>query len=604
MTVKLIKHRPALITLLAVMVALPSLTTASPMLTTGLNAGLIIADADDQLRRQVIRRRPGHPPPEQREAPEIDLARVMPVSVRNIGEYSVPLPDRWRIVDSLGQKENWWDPYNQNVWKADKPLFDDWFLNILAISDTVIEPRSIPTPVGLQSATGPGALDIFGDNDQLVFAQTFIVGAVYYQGNTVFRPPDYEYRLTLAMQYNRVEVDERRFLNVNPGLDEGTREDSFIGVQELFVDKHLRNVSTKFDFDSLRIGIQPFSTDFRGFLFQDNQFGVRLFGNRDNNFYQYNVAWFRRLEKDTNSGLNDLGAGFRNDDIFLANLYVQDWPKLGFFTQGTIVHNRNRDNSFFFDENGFIARPSSLGNERPREYDVTYFGLNGDGHFGRLNLTASAYYAHGNLTPGVFVDRETDIRAGFFAAEAGFDSDWIRWRFSALYATGDDDPFDGESNGFDAIFENPVFAGADTSYWIRQTVPLVGGGIVQLTGRNSVLPSLRSSRELGQSNFDNPGLWLLGVGADLDLTPQTRLSFNINGLAFDTTEILEAARNQGPIDEEIGIDASVALIWRPYMSQNIIVRLSAAGLIPGKGFKQLYGDDTQYSILANIIFAY
>ena len=59
-----------------------------------------------------------------------------------------------------------------------------------------------------------------------------------------------------------------------------TRNDHFVGIQEAFVDNHLRNVSERYDFDSIRIGIQPFSTDFRGFLFQDNQLGVRLFGTR------------------------------------------------------------------------------------------------------------------------------------------------------------------------------------------------------------------------------------------------------------------------------------------------------------------------------------
>ena len=50
----------------------------------------------------------------------------------------------------------------------------------------------------------------------------------------------------------------------------------FLGLQEAFVDYHIRNVSERYDFDSVRVGIQPFSTDFRGFLFQDNQLGVRL----------------------------------------------------------------------------------------------------------------------------------------------------------------------------------------------------------------------------------------------------------------------------------------------------------------------------------------
>jgi hypothetical protein len=69
-----------------------------------------------------------------------------------------------------------------------------------------------------------------------------------------------------------------------------------------------RSITT---FDSIRVGIQPFNADFRGFLFQDNQLGVRLFGDRDANRWQYNIAYFQRLEKDTNSGLNDLGEKVR-----------------------------------------------------------------------------------------------------------------------------------------------------------------------------------------------------------------------------------------------------------------------------------------------------
>jgi hypothetical protein len=357
-------------------------------------------------------------------------------------------------------------------------------------------------------------------------------------------------------------------VNVDPRRGK-TRTDEHIGVQAAFIDKHLRNVSDRFDFDSIRIGIQPFSSDFRGFLFQDNQLGIRLFGNRNNNIFQYNLAWFRRLEKDTNSGLNDVTKDIRDDDVFVANLYWQDFPVKGFFSQATVLHNRNtEDNEFYFDENRFIQRPASLGFERPRGYDVTYVGYNGDGHFGRLNLTASAYYAFGDTKPGVFVNEKVDVRAGFFAAEASMDFDWIRPRLSFLYTSGDDDPFDDEANGFDAVFENPQFAGSDTSYWIRQGVPLIGGGRVALSGRNAVIPSLRSSKEEGQSNFTNPGLILAGAGVDMDLLPELRMSLNYNYLRFDETAVLETARNQGPIDEEIGHDVSVSFIYRPFMSHS------------------------------------
>lgn len=559
--------------------------------------------AADIPTAQVPRRRPGRPAPSAPvERPILNPGAVSPAPVDAVGEF-VPVPDRWRLMEALGFEFPWYDPYNQNLLKADKPIRDDWFFSLLGISDTVIEPRSLPTPVGPQGSARPGAYDPFSEPRQLILAQTFIAGLVYYKGNTTFKPPEWEYRLTLAGQFNRVETRELRTTRIDPRRGRN-RDDAHLGVQELFVDKHLRDVSARYDFDSIRLGIQPFSTDFRGFLFQDNQFGVRLFGNRDNNKWQYNLAWFRRVEKEINSGLNDLGAGLRDDDVFIANLYRQDWPVLGFFSQATVVHNRNREDEFLFDDNGFLARPASLGGERPRRYQVTYLGLNGDGHIGRLNLTASGYYAHGRSRPGSFVPFPTRIRAGFLAAEASVDFSWIRLRGSLAFASGDRNPYDDKSTGFDAIFENPIFAGADTSYWIRQNVPLVAGGGVTLSGRNGMLNSLRSSKELGQSNFDNPGLRLLGLGGDFDLAPEHRISFNLNQLWFDHTATLEALRQQGRIPRSIGLDASLAWIWRPFMTQNVVFRLSAAGLVPGRGFEALFPDERHYSVLANLVLTY
>src|SRR5439155_24207996 len=125
------------------------------------------------------------------------------------------------------------------------------------------------------------------------------------------------FRLTPAFHGNRSEAGEVHELRVDPA--EGrTRDDRHATLQEAFVDMHLRNVSARYDFDSVRVGIQPFISDFRGFLFNDVPFGVRLFGTRDNNQWQYNLAWFRRLEKDTNSGLNDVRTRPRSDDLFIA----------------------------------------------------------------------------------------------------------------------------------------------------------------------------------------------------------------------------------------------------------------------------------------------
>ncbi|WP_116367713.1 hypothetical protein [Parahaliea mediterranea] len=548
-----------------------------------------------------------------RERPVAVQRNVVPRRYTNIPRPTaedyvalVPIPDRWRIVDSLdpeGYPNRWWDPYNQNTIKGDKPVHGDWFFNVTAISDTVVEFREVPTPVGVQSTDGAGSLDVLGATEQALFNENLAVELVYYQGDTVFRPPDWEIRFTPVFNYNYTELEEITGVNADPG-DGITRNDNHVGIQAAFVDKHLRNVSDRYDFDSLRVGIQPFSSDFRGFLFQDAQLGARLFGTRSNNRFQYNLAWFRLLEKDTNSGLNDVSEDLRDNDVFFANVYWQDMPKLGFFSQATLAYNRSREDEFFYDTNDFIQRPASLGQERMRDYDVYYVGYNGDGHFGRLNLTVSAYAAFGEEQGGVFTGQDSDIEAFFFAAEPGIDLDWIRLRGSFLFASGDDDPFDDKSQGYAAIFENPQFAGADTSYWIRQGVPLIGGGRVALSQRNAVLPDLRSSKEHGQSNFTNPGLWLAGAGVDLDLLPELRLSFNANYLAFAETEVLEVARQQANVDEEIGLDLSAALIWRPFMSQNVVARLSYAQLLSGQGFNDLYGEEDPYSLLLNVILTF
>jgi hypothetical protein len=534
---------------------------------------------------------------------------ALPEPVNTLGE-GAGLPDRWRIVSALGYRRNLLDPYHGNNWlKGDEPAFgEDWFVNLLGISDTIAEPRRFPLPVGGTGTANPGSNDTLGDGDSVLYAQSFALEAVLFKGDTVFKPPDYEFRFTPVFNVSYLDTNENGVVNQKATRGK-TRTDTAVGLQAFFIDKHLRNVSDRFDFDSIRVGIQPFISDFRGFLFQDSPVGVRLFGTRANNRIQYNLGAFRRLEKDANSGLNDvfkLGAqSLRDDDFAVANIYVQDFPRLGFTSQLIALFNRNQEgDDLFVDDNSVIQRPTSLGLGRGSDYKVTYVGYNGDGHLGRWNLTASLYGAFGDIDRGVFVDREQDIRAGFAAAEVSRDYSWIRVRLSAAYATADDDPFDDRAEGFDAVFENPQFAGADTSFYIRQPIPLIGGGRVALSGRNAFLNSLRTSKDAGQSNFVNPGLMLAGIGTDFDFTPTLRVSSNFNYIAFADTAVLQLLRGQGTVDKEIGVDASFALTWRPMAIQNVVARLSVAALIPGSGYKDLFGDEFAYSVLGNVVLTY
>lgn len=593
---------------LVVAFALPMVAEAGKEL---INAN---AEAGEETLVSQTRRAPRRPAPEQ-TMPEIDPDKVPPPAPHLPREF-LPIPDRWRLADTIGVTDRWWDPYGQNTLKGDRPIFGrDWFIALAAISDTVAEPRRIPLGRSPAGTSGPGANDVFGNGDQFIFNENLILSASLIKGNTAYKPPDFELRLTPVVNFNYAKVEEAGALRRDPRS--GThRYDNHVGMQEAFVDYHIRNVSDRYDFDSVRVGIQPFSSDFRGFLFQDNQLGVRLFGNRDNNIFQYNLAYFRRLDKNTNSGLNDVGRQMRHDDVYVANLYIQDMPVIGFTSQVTAVHNRNTEQDRFFNDNDFQERPAPIGDQRGRDYHVTYIGYNGDGHWGRANLTTSAYYAFGRDSHNQFSGAQgtpSDISAFFFAAEPSVDFDWTRLRGSFLYASGDSDPFDTTNTGFDAIFENPQFAGGDTSFWIRQGIPLVGGGGVALTQRNGVLASLRTSKEHGQSNFINPGLILAGFGTDFDILPELRFSTNVNSLWFANTTVLETLRNQGEIDKHIGYDLSAALIYRPFQTQNVVFRLSGALFVAGLGFKDLFvssasptGDDKDiyYSILGNLVLAY
>jgi hypothetical protein len=212
-------------------------------------------------------------------------------AARSLSGRPYPIPDRWRLIQSLGiVTENYWDPYHQNTLKGDRPLCtpedeseaarnalgcrvhrflgltgSDWFFSLNAISDTVVEPRTFPIPVGVQTTQRPDSNDVFGRPNSTVAVQTFIFGFALTKGSTAYRPPTVEYRFAAALQANYVDVPERRVLDVRPSIG-SNRFDYALGIQEAFVDYELGISSERYDFYSVRLGIQPFNFDFRGFL--------------------------------------------------------------------------------------------------------------------------------------------------------------------------------------------------------------------------------------------------------------------------------------------------------------------------------------------------
>ena len=521
-------------------------------------------------------------------------------------------PQARKLPGELGERGATLDPYNQNLLKGDLPIFGkDTFLVLTGISDTLVESRAVPTPSN-PSAGRPQSFTFFGENDQGVFVQNVIVSADFFQGFTAFQPVRQRLKATAIGNFNFVHVEEPGILK--PDVRRGTeRKDSHFTLQELFYERLLKVLSDNYDFMSIRVGSQPFTSDFRGFIFADTNLGVRFFGNLRNNRFQYNAAFFERLEKDTNSGLNRMFE-LRDQRVLIGNVYMQDFLGKRGYTQQFSLHAFQDDATFKFDRNGILVRPAPVGVFTPHEIEAVYLGEAGFGHFGRINVDHALYYVFGRdslnpiagpdprLRPGE--DDEIKISAGLVAVEVSFDKDWLRPKIGFLYATGDEDPRDRTGTGFDSIFDAPNFAGGGFSFFNRLGIRLAGTGVA-LVERGSLFTSLRSSKDEGQPNYVNPGVALITTGLDVEVTPRLKAVFTGNYIRLATTEAVEQVLFQGNIDKELGFDLSVGLRYRPFLTNNVVLVGGAAGFIPGKGFKDIYEDgDPLYHLFTNLILQF
>ncbi|MFN2578292.1 MAG: carboxypeptidase-like regulatory domain-containing protein [Pyrinomonadaceae bacterium] len=507
--------------------------------------------------------------------------------------------DRWRIgfpeYDRYGDKGargrdipfrrgRWYDPYNQSWLKGDYPIFGNRvFMIISAVSSTTGELSRTPKPSDVSSAR-PGSAEFFGKPETLAVNQLFQFTFELFQGDSTYKPRDWAIKISPTFSLpNYLNARETGVVNID--VRRGTnRTDTQFSLEEAFVEKKFEDVNSNFDFISARVGIQPFVSDFRGFIFSDNNLGARVFGSFDNNRYQYNAAYFAQLEKDTNSGLNRFDR--RHQNVYVANVFRQDFIKKGYTIQGSALYNDDR-RSRKFDRNSFLVRPALIGDVRPHAIKVGYVGINGDGHLGRLNLTNSFYYAFGRDDRNPIAGRPVHVSSSMAAVEGSVDRDYFRFRGSFFWAQGDKNPTDSKATGFDAILDDPNFAGGQFSFWNRNGIRLTQTG-VGLVQPNSILPSLRSSKIEGQANFVNPGIFIYNGGVDVEVTQRLKAVFNVSYLRFHRTESLEYILFQPHIRHDIGWDYSLGVAYRPLLINNVTLTFGAATLKPGRGFRDIY----------------
>ena len=526
--------------------------------------------------------------------------------------WTVEMP-AWQRYEKRGEfpyvRSHWYDPFDRNRLKGDYPIFGQrWFFDFTGTSETNIDVRRLPVPSGV-SAEQPGETSFFGRGEQGFASQTFFFSADLSHGDTSFLPADFRIRFTPAVNLNFLQTRERGLVNIN--VQDGTnRFDTHVGLQEGFVEAKLRDLSPNFDFISIRAGIQQFNSDFRGFLFSDQQPGVRLFGNLRSNRINYNLAYFYLLEKNTNSELNTFQS--RHQQVYIGNVYIQDFLAKGYTTEFSFHYNRD-DPTIHFDDNGFLVRPAPIAdvvNNGVLTHGIRayYIGWTSNGHIGPINVSHAFYQALGHDTLNPIAGRRVDINAQLGALELSVDKNWIRFRGSVLFQSGDGNnrfgaSRDDSARGFDTIVDDTNFAGGAFSFFDSEGIRLTGTG-VGLTTPGSLLVNLRTNKFEGQANFVNPGLFLYNAGMDFDVTPKLRAFVNANYLRFDRTEPLEFLLFQSPVTHSIGTDVGVGLQYRPPLSENIVITAGTSGLIPSLGFDQVFNPRSLISGFVKIKFQF
>lgn len=519
-----------------------------------------------------------------------------------VPEGSEPVPNRWFIgfgrwqryadpsTETPYQSEvKLWHPYLRSTLKGDVPIIgQNIFLNLTVSDFFEFEARKLPTPSGVSSAS-PNSSEFFGRGHQFFLSNDFSLSVDLFKGETAFEPIEWALRLVAVYNNNYTDVRETNVLNPDPRLRNTTRYKDWTSLQEAFAEIHIHDLSNNYDFISCRFGIQPFVSDFRGFIFNDSNLGIRIFGNYDNNRWQYNLALFDMREKDTYSDLNEFDR--RDQEIIIANVYRQDFLAKGYTAQLSFQANLD-GSSRHYDKNGFLVRPAPIGNVQDHSIDSFYFGWTGDGHIGRLNLSHAFYEVVGEDNFNGIAQRRVTINAQMAALELSLDKDWLRFKLSGFLASGDSNPRDSVATGFDTILDRPFFIGGPFSYYVHQGFNLAGTAL-NFKQRDSLVPDFRSSKTEGQSNFVNPGALIVGYGMDADITPKLKAFMNVNHISTMTTEVTKQLLFTNHVSNDIGWDCSLGLQWRPLLTDNIIMSAGIGFLVPGAGYKDIYRANTR-----------
>jgi hypothetical protein len=473
---------------------------------------------------------------------------------------------RWRSFTPDGRPEynfRLWDPYHQNILKADFPVAGNWFVEANAFNNFVFKSRrNLDFSSVFADQITAGTLTFVRHNNFV--NENLLFGAELRRFEDAFFPSDFRIRVNGVADY---KSDINAF---NAGSHHRAH------LFDAFVDVKLADFGggvdarSNFDLLFLRGGLQAFRSDFHGLIFNDAGLGGRLFGEAKRNRLRYDFAWLKLFRKDAISGFTDFTQPSAQQ-VGIARLTWEDFLRPGWNSEWSFHYNRDRR--------------KITGSSETARTDTYYLGATFNGVFGRSQFNPAAYVVFGHADQIVGGATERHSVAAFTAlADWRFPLDFWTFRAGYLFASGDSNPADTRDTGFDAISDGVALFGGPLSYWVGENIRFGRGDFVRA---NSAFPSLRGAN--GPVNHINPGLHLVNAGVDVVLSPRFELAGNWNLVAFAASG---AYTNRVTVtDRMAGLEENVFLRIKPFLreaNQNVILDLGFSALHPRAGIKQTF----------------
>ena len=234
-----------------------------------------------------------------------------------------------------------------------------------------------------------------------------------------------------------------------------------------------------------------------------------------------------------------------------------------------------------------------IGDVRDHYVQAYYLGWTGDGHIGWLNITHAFYQVFGEDSHNGIAGQRVDINAQMAALELSVDEDWLRHKLSVFYASGDDDPKNWHRHRLRHHPRSAIFHRRPVQLLCRTRDSISAARSVNFKQRDSLVIDFRSSKTEGQSNFVNPGALIVGYGMDADVTPKLKAFLNVNYIWTATTEVTKQVLFTNHASNDIGLDCSIGVQWRPFLTDNVIITAGVGFLVPGQGYKDIYRANTR-----------